>query len=219
MADAPPIEPGHGDDAFPTQRFTTLLKRLPRYARLAWGLAGEPRLSRTRRAALLGAAAYLVSPVDLVPGVIPVVGQVDDIAIVILALRTALRALDEPTRQRQLAPAGLGSGDLDEDTRTLGLVALWLGRRGARLGRRLLVLGAMAAGRAGRAGGRVVARAGEAGVRAGATAGGRAVRATGRRVLDGTRSAGSATRAAAARAGRRVTRRGRGGDAATDEPS
>ena len=74
MAAAPPNEPGHGDDAFPTQRFTALLTRLPRYARLAWGLAGEPRLSRTRRAALVGAAAYLVSPVDLVPGVIPVVG-------------------------------------------------------------------------------------------------------------------------------------------------
>jgi len=33
------------EDAFPTARFTALIKRLPRYARLAWGLAGEPRLA------------------------------------------------------------------------------------------------------------------------------------------------------------------------------
>ncbi len=202
-------EPERPDDAFPTQRFTTLLKRLPRYARLSWGLAGEPRLSRSRRAALLGAAAYLVSPVDLVPGIVPVVGQVDDIAIALLALRAALRALDEPTRMRQLAAAGLQPGDLDEDTRTLGLVALWLGRRGVRLGRRLLALAAVAAGHAARAGGRLALRAGEAGARTSASAGGRAVRATGQRVRDSAVAGGSAARSAAAGLGRRITRRGR----------
>lgn len=206
MATEPPAQ-DRPDDAFPAARFTALIKRLPRYARLAWGLAGEPRLSRTRRAALVGAAAYLVSPVDLVPGIVPVVGQVDDVAIALLALRAALRALDEPTRTRQLAAAGLGPADLDEDTRTLGLVALWLGRRGARLGRRLVALAGVAAAHAARTGGRLAVRAGEAGARTGAGATGRIARATGRRVRDGAAAGGSAARSTAGRIGRGVGRR------------
>jgi uncharacterized membrane protein YkvA (DUF1232 family) len=148
------------DDGFPRAAFGTLLRRLPRYLRLAWGLAGEPSLPRVRRAGVLAAAAYLASPVDLVPGIVPVVGQLDDVAIVILALRAALRALDEPTRLRVLGEAGLTSADLDDDLTTVGLIARWLARRGAALTGRLLGLAARAAIAAGRTGARVGARVG-----------------------------------------------------------
>lgn len=113
---------------FPRDEFTALLKRIPAYARLAWALARDPRISRARRAAVLAGAAYLVSPIDLVPGIIPVVGQLDDVAVALGAIRFALNGLTPAMRTEQLGRAGLSPTDLDADLRTTGAIAGWLGR-------------------------------------------------------------------------------------------
>jgi len=122
-----------GADPFPRERFVDLVKRLPRYARLAWRLARDERVPRGRRAALLAAAAYLASPVDLVPGVIPVAGQLDDAAAVLLTLRHVLNGLPPDERAELIAEAGLEGDDIGTDLRTIGATYAWLGRQGARL--------------------------------------------------------------------------------------
>jgi uncharacterized membrane protein YkvA (DUF1232 family) len=121
------------DDGFPRDRFVALVGRFPKYARLAWRLARDDRLSRARQAALLAGAAYLVSPIDLVPGFIPVVGQLDDAVVVLLAIRHALTGLPPADREAALARAGLDPQSLDDDLRTIGATYAWLGRRGAQL--------------------------------------------------------------------------------------
>jgi uncharacterized membrane protein YkvA (DUF1232 family) len=120
-------------DPFPRERFMALVGRLPRYARLAWRLARDERVPRGRRAALLAAAAYLASPLDLVPGIIPVAGQLDDAAAVLLTLRHVLNGLPPDERAELLAEAGLEGDDIGTDLRTIGSTYAWLGRRGARL--------------------------------------------------------------------------------------
>jgi uncharacterized membrane protein YkvA (DUF1232 family) len=120
-------------DPFPRDRFTALLRRLPGYARLAWHLARDDRLSRSRQVALLAGAAYLVSPVDLVPGFIPVAGQLDDALVVLLAIRLALAGLPVEDREAALAEAGLDSSAIDDDMRTIGATYGWIGRQGARI--------------------------------------------------------------------------------------
>jgi uncharacterized membrane protein YkvA (DUF1232 family) len=74
-------------------------------------LLGDPRVDRRRKALLAGAVAYLATPIDLVPDVIPIAGQLDDAIVVALALRAVLRAqggalLDEhwpgPLRSREV---------------------------------------------------------------------------------------------------------------------
>lgn len=120
-------------DPFPKDRFTALLGRLPRYARLAWRLGRSDRLPRSRRAALLAGAAYLASPIDVVPGVIPVAGQLDDAAAVLLALRYALNGLPDAERRASLEAVGLDERAIGEDLRTIGAVYAWLARQGARL--------------------------------------------------------------------------------------
>jgi uncharacterized membrane protein YkvA (DUF1232 family) len=54
-------------------------------------LAVDPRVPL--RAKLLAgfAAAYLASPVDLVPDFVPVIGQLDDLGVVMVAVRRLLR--------------------------------------------------------------------------------------------------------------------------------
>jgi uncharacterized membrane protein YkvA (DUF1232 family) len=110
-----------------------MLRRLPSYARLAWHLAKDERLSRSRQVALLAGAAYLVSPVDLVPGFIPVAGQLDDALVVLLAIRLALAGLPAADREAALAEAGLDPTALDDDVRTIGATYGWMGRQGARI--------------------------------------------------------------------------------------
>ena len=138
-----------GPDPFPRERFAALLKRLPRYARLVLRLAGDPRIPRSRRAALLAAGAYLASPIDLVPGIIPVAGQLDDAAAVLLALRLALNGLPADERAAAFAEAGLEADAIDIDLRTIGATYAWLGRRGARLAWRATRVVARAGGRLG----------------------------------------------------------------------
>lgn len=53
-------------------------------------LAVDPRVPREDKLVAGAAAAYLVSPVDLVPGVIPALGQLDDLAVGVLATRRLL---------------------------------------------------------------------------------------------------------------------------------
>jgi len=120
-------------DRFPSARFGALIRRLPRYARLAWRLGRDERLPTPRRAALLAGAAYLASPIDLVPGIIPVAGQLDDAAAVLFALRFALNGLPAADRERALADAELTNDDLEVDLRTVGAIYAWMARQGARL--------------------------------------------------------------------------------------
>lgn len=124
------------NDPFPGARFRALLGRIPRYARLAWRLGRDDRLPSWRRAALLVGAAYLASPIDLVPGIVPVAGQLDDAAAVLIALKIALRGLPPTDRDLALSEVGLVRANLDEDLRTIGATYAWIGRRGGRLASR-----------------------------------------------------------------------------------
>ena len=147
-----PLRDVPGPDPFPWDGFGVMIRRTPRYLRLAWLLAGEPSVPKSRRAGVIAAAAYLASPIDLVPGFIPVVGQLDDMAVAMLALRAALRSLDEPTRTRVLAESNLVREDLDADIATIGATAGWLIRRGVRVSARLMRLAAVAGMAIGRVG-------------------------------------------------------------------
>ena len=63
------------------------IKQIPSYLRLMGGLLTDPRVPALDKVLLGVAVAYVVMPIDLIPDFIPFVGQVDDIFIVMLALR------------------------------------------------------------------------------------------------------------------------------------
>lgn len=54
-------------------------------------LLADPRVPRRRKLLLGATAGYLALPFDLIPDFIPVLGQLDDAAVVALALRAVLR--------------------------------------------------------------------------------------------------------------------------------
>ena len=129
----------------PLVRLAGAAARLPRYLNLARGLAGDPAVPVWRKAALAGGIAYAISPVDLVPGIIPVVGQLDDLAALLLALRVALAGCPPPAAAAHLTEVGLSDTALNADLVTVRAVGGWLAGgalslawRGATLPLRLL---------------------------------------------------------------------------------
>jgi uncharacterized membrane protein YkvA (DUF1232 family) len=67
-------------------------------ANLAWlfrDLARRGDLSRSSKLLLAVTAAWIASPIDLIPEFIPVLGPLDDALVAALALRHVLRRIDE----------------------------------------------------------------------------------------------------------------------------
>jgi uncharacterized membrane protein YkvA (DUF1232 family) len=71
-----------------------LLMLVPNLAILTVRLASDKRLPRESKFALLAAAAYFVSPIDLLPDFIPVLGHVDDLLALLLIIDGVLNHLD-----------------------------------------------------------------------------------------------------------------------------
>ena len=56
-------------------------------------LLADSRVPRRHKALLAGLIGYLASPLDLIPDFIPVIGQLDDVLIAALVLRTVRRGV------------------------------------------------------------------------------------------------------------------------------
>ncbi|GIJ12256.1 hypothetical protein Van01_54700 [Micromonospora andamanensis] len=54
-------------------------------------LRTDPRVPRRAKIAVLIAGIWVASPIDLIPEFLPVIGPLDDIVVVVLALRYAAR--------------------------------------------------------------------------------------------------------------------------------
>lgn len=67
---------------------------VPDCAVLLRRLLRDPRVPRSSKALLAALALYLVTPFDLVPDVVPVVGQLDDAIVVLAVLRRVVRTTD-----------------------------------------------------------------------------------------------------------------------------
>jgi uncharacterized membrane protein YkvA (DUF1232 family) len=64
---------------------------LPACVTTARRLRRDPRVPRRVKVAVLFAGLWVVSPIDLIPEFLPVIGPLDDLVVVALALRYAAR--------------------------------------------------------------------------------------------------------------------------------
>ena len=72
-------------------RALDFLIHLPNLVRLYWRLLRDPRVSIWPKALLVGALAYVVLPFDIIPDMLPWIGEVDDLVIVLAAARYFIR--------------------------------------------------------------------------------------------------------------------------------
>ena len=86
----------------------------------------DPALPRPVKIALLAAAVYLVSPIDLVPDFIPLLGYVDDLLLGAIVLDGVLNFVNRDVVLRYW-PGSARS--LDRLARTARLLTAWIPRR------------------------------------------------------------------------------------------
>ena len=108
------------------EQLAAVLLRVPRYLGLSYRLIRDARLTAGQRALAAAAAAYTVSPIDPVPGIIPVLGQLDDLAVLLLGLRRTVRAAPQDVAAEHLSATGLSLEIIDADLRTVRATAIWV---------------------------------------------------------------------------------------------
>jgi uncharacterized membrane protein YkvA (DUF1232 family) len=69
-----------------TGRAVQVLAYLPQFVRLYWRLFRDRRVSVLAKALLVLTIAYVVWPFDVIPDVLPFLGEVDDLAMVLTGL-------------------------------------------------------------------------------------------------------------------------------------
>ena len=106
--------PRNLDEAIETAR------KLPTYARLIWDLARDPRVPMQQKVVLGGIAAYLAFPIDLIPDFIPVIGQLDDLAVLILGLDWFIRNAPPDVVEEHLAKIAKHDDTLSKDLGAAG---------------------------------------------------------------------------------------------------
>src|SRR4051794_13467990 len=72
---------------------------LPACVTTARRLRRDPRVPRRVKLVVLGAGLWVLSPVDLIPEFLPVIGPLDDVVVVALALRYAARRIPRQALQ------------------------------------------------------------------------------------------------------------------------
>ena len=92
-----------------------LAGRLPLHARILAGLLRDPRVPASRKVLLAAAMGYAVSPVDLIPDRIPLLGVLDDLVVAALAVDGFLAGVPDAALAEQLEAVGLQRAAFDED--------------------------------------------------------------------------------------------------------
>jgi uncharacterized membrane protein YkvA (DUF1232 family) len=71
------------------------IRHIPAYIRLLVGLLFDARVAAVDKALVVGAIAYVVSPIGFLSDVVPLLGELDDLFILTLALQHLVTHTDE----------------------------------------------------------------------------------------------------------------------------
>jgi uncharacterized membrane protein YkvA (DUF1232 family) len=95
--------------------FLPLASRAPMYARLIFALVLDERMPASRKALLAGAAGYLVIGRDLIPDEVPILGGLDDLVVVVLAVDLFLDGVPSELLSEKLQELGIDRVAFDQD--------------------------------------------------------------------------------------------------------
>ncbi|MEO5941640.1 MAG: DUF1232 domain-containing protein, partial [Candidatus Limnocylindrales bacterium] len=95
--------------------FMPIASRAPLYARLMLALLVDERTPAARKALLAGAAGYLLVGRDLISDDIPILGGLDDIVVVVLAVDLFLDGVPEDLLAEKLTELEIDRVAFDQD--------------------------------------------------------------------------------------------------------
>lgn len=95
--------------------FLPLASRAPVYTRLIVSLLMDERTPASRKALLAAAAGYLLVGRDLVPDEVPLLGGLDDLVVVVLAVDLFLDGIPDELLSEKIAELGIERTAFDDD--------------------------------------------------------------------------------------------------------
>ncbi|RYE70740.1 MAG: DUF1232 domain-containing protein [Oxalobacteraceae bacterium] len=104
----------------------TKAKELKQFTFVAYYAARDPRTPLLVRFLALLVAAYALSPIDLIPDFIPVLGYLDDIVLVPLGLALVIRLLPAPVLASAREQAQRAADRPTSKLAAVVIVAVWL---------------------------------------------------------------------------------------------
>ena len=101
-------------------------KALKRDAHAVWLAARDPRTPWCARALAIAVAAYALSPIDLIPDFIPVLGYLDDLILVPVGLWLVLKLIPAEVLADHRAAAEAAAARPVSRGALIGIVAVWI---------------------------------------------------------------------------------------------
>jgi uncharacterized membrane protein YkvA (DUF1232 family) len=95
--------------------FLPIASRVPMYTRLITSLVMDDRMPAGRKALLAGATGYLILGRDLIPDSVPIIGELDDLVVIVLAAELFLDGVPDDLLEEKLAKLGIDRAEFDRD--------------------------------------------------------------------------------------------------------
>ncbi|MGO9179451.1 MAG: YkvA family protein [Candidatus Limnocylindrales bacterium] len=95
--------------------FLPLASRAPSYGRLVLALLRDERVPIARKAILGVAAGYVASPLELIPESIPIIGAIDDVVVLVLAVEVFLDGVPAGILDETLADLDIDRAAFEHD--------------------------------------------------------------------------------------------------------
>jgi uncharacterized membrane protein YkvA (DUF1232 family) len=95
--------------------FVPLASRAPIYGKLLLQLLRDERVPLKSKAVIGAAAAYIASPIDLIPDFIPLISRVDDAAVLVLAVDYFLESVPRSLVMEHMNELGIDGRELERD--------------------------------------------------------------------------------------------------------
>ena len=109
------------------KRITQWAGRVKRDAVALWIAASDPRTPLIAKAVAAAVAAYVLSPIDLIPDFIPVLGQLDELIILPLGIMLAVRLIPPELMAEHRAAAEAAIAQPQSTSGALAIIGIWTG--------------------------------------------------------------------------------------------
>jgi len=94
-----------------------IARELPRYGKLTYCLNRDPRVPQRNKIALAAAMALILNPVVDVPLRLPIFGEMDAVALTVLAIRVFVEKAPKDVVAEHQEQISLGTSVFDQDLR------------------------------------------------------------------------------------------------------